>query len=98
MLKIRAWDNSKEVIIAVDDITGSIKKGRKIVEIDQALRDNPIITLDDYPLSFSELVVLNGMVMTEGSNYDYTINLNVVTFNVGILPKKGHILINYNYK
>lgn len=98
MLKIKAWDDNKEVVIPISDITGSVQRDRVIIELTQELRDNPVVTLPYSPQTYGETIYVNGIAMTEGSQYDYTIVLNVITFNVGILPKKGHILINYTYE
>ena len=54
-----------------------------------------IVTLAFTPQPFSEVVVVDGLVMAEGSNYDYVLVNNVITFNIGVLPSDGHVLVNY---
>lgn len=98
MLKIRAWEDNEEKIIPISNITGTVKKDRLIVDIDQPLLLNPVIILPYTPQTYGELVHVNGLLMAEGSNCDYTISGNVITFNVGILPKAGHVQINYTYE
>lgn len=98
MIKIKAWEDSRELLIPISQITNTVQRGREVYDINQALLDTPIITLSEYPLVNGETIVVNGLTLTEGSQYDYTIALNILTFNVGILPKQGHVLINYIYE
>lgn len=55
------------------------------------------ITLSNAPATSSEMVAVNGLIMSVGNLLDYTILSNIITFNSGVLPSSGNITINYNY-
>ena len=95
MIKIRAFENNEEKLIPISQITGSITRGREVFDITNIINDE--ITLANTPLALSEMVVVNGLVMTEGTSYDYVVSGNTITFNGGVLTQTGHVLINYSY-
>jgi len=97
VLKVRAFEGNSEKIIPLDLITGSIVRDREIFNIPANIQIGDIITLGFTPIQFSETVIVNGLVMTEGASYDYTISGNTITFNGGVLTQTGHILVNYSY-
>jgi len=94
-LKVKAWENGQEKIIPLSDITGSVTRDRQIFDIAAIIGDE--VTLTYAPQSLSEMVAVNGLIMTEGASYDYTISGAVITFNGGVLTQTGHVLINYSY-
>ena len=94
-LKVRAFSNNEERLIPISDITGSVQRARDIFEISAIVGMS--VTLGFVPLPLSETVVLNGLVMTEGANYDYVLTGKTITFNSGVLTQTGHVLINYSY-
>ena len=96
VLKIRAWENNQEKVIPIADITGTINRAREVHEIADIVGDE--ITLSFVPLTYSDMIYLNGMMLTEGADYDYTLTGNVVSFNAGVLTQTGHVLINYSYQ
>jgi len=57
---------------------------------------NSQVMLSRIPESSSQFVFLNGLFMTIGLSYDYTITGAVVTFNSGVLTT-GHVTIKYSY-
>lgn len=95
MFKVRIFQDSKEKLASIDYLLSRELRGRDVVEISSIVDRK--ITLSEYPISLSEIVFLNGLAMTEGATYDYTISNNEITFNIGILPNSGHVLINYKY-
>ena len=95
VLKVKAWENNKEKIIPLSDITGSVTRGRDIFDISSISGDQ--ISLAFAPLEYSEIVVVNGLIMTEGAGYDYEITGTTVNFNGGVLTQTGHVLVNYSY-
>ncbi len=47
----------------------------------------------------SELVAMNGLCLTNGASYDYTIsNKKEIIFNNGVLTTDGHIMVKYTYQ
>ena len=58
---------------------------------------NNEVELSYTPASESEMVVSNGITLTRGLSYDYTIDNKIITFNAGVVPSKGHITIFYHY-
>ena len=58
---------------------------------------NRTIELTFLPTEFSEFVILNGDTLTDGVNYDYMINDNVIVFNQDVLTPVGHVLVKYSY-
>lgn len=95
VLKVRAFENNEEKIIPISDITGTINRAREIFDVSAIVAEE--ITLSFSPLEYSEMVVLNGLVMTNDIACDYTLAGNVITFNSGVLTNSGHVLINYSY-
>ena len=59
--------------------------------------NNNAIELQYVPLENSELVVQSGQVLTQGSNFDYTIANKTITINTNIETNFGHILVKYCY-
>lgn len=96
-IKIRAFENGKEKIIPIDKILERETRARLVVDIDTNLLTAREVELIHSPVNLTENVYVNGQLLAEGSNYDYTISGKKIIFNVGILPRKGHILINYKY-
>ena len=95
MLKVKAWENNKEKIIPLSDITGSVTRGRERFLIENIVGDE--INLTFAPLEFSESVVVNGLVMDEGAGEDYVLSGTTINFNGGVLTQTGKVLINYSY-
>jgi len=58
---------------------------------------NSRITLLFEPTENSQFVILNGSVLTNGVNYDYTISGKEVVFNTNVLTTTGHVLVKYSY-
>ncbi len=57
---------------------------------------NVTFTLANTPISGSEEVFLNGMLMDAGGTNDYTISTNTITFTAGATPQTGDkIRVNY---
>ena len=54
------------------------------------------ITLIKIPESNSQFVFMNGVFLTSGSLYDYTIAGSTITFNQSVLTT-GHVTIKYSY-
>lgn len=47
----------------------------------------------------SEFVILNGLTLTVGTTYDYTINTSrEIEFNSNVLTSDGHVLVKYTYQ
>jgi len=60
---------------------------------------NESVTVSHNIWENSEFVILNGLVLTNGVTYDYTIiNDNEIKFNSGVLTNDGHVLIKYTYQ
>lgn len=94
MIKIKAWQDSREIIINVADLItlGQLRR-RHMVKVEDMV--NSTIELDYQPLELSEEVYVNGLMMSNGVDLDYTLSGNLVTFNVGVLTQSGNVLINY---
>jgi len=95
VLKVRAFDVDGEKVIPISTIVGAVKLGREIFEMGDIVSDT--ITLLLPPHTNSETVIVNGLVMTEGATYDYTLLNDTLTFNGGVLTQTGHVLINYSH-
>ena len=67
----------------------------EIFEVD--VITNQKIELLFAPTENSQFVVLNGSVLTNGVNYDYTISGKEVVFNNNVLTTTGHVLVKYSY-
>lgn len=93
--KVRAFEGNTEKLIPISDITGTIQRDR--LKIDIANIVNNQITLNFTPLANSEFVFVNGLAMTDGATYDYTLVGAIITFNSGVLTATGNVLINYSH-
>lgn len=78
------------------DAVANYSFGMDVFEIPTQIIANTI-TLTNTPQTNSEVLALNGMVLTKGASYDYTISGKVITFNTGVLTSDGHCRINYAY-
>ena len=97
--KLRIFDSNlkREKLINFDNVLARNSRKTEVHEIDLALRTSKEIVLEEHPIVDSETVVINGLVMTEGVDYDYTFTTNVLTFNNLVLPARGHVRIRYEY-
>ena len=93
--KIRAFEGNTEKLIPISDITGTIQRDRVKVDIASIVGNQ--VTLNFVPLPNSEFVFVNGLAMTNGAAYDYTLVGAVITFNSGVLTATGNVLINYSH-
>lgn len=91
-LRIKALLDSRERWIPPETISGEIRR-REIIEISSIVNDRVILQYE--PLTNSEIIAVNGVLMASGVNYDYTITNSTVVFNSGVLTQNGHVLINY---
>ena len=95
-LKIKAWENSREKLIPLDEVTSVIRKDLKVVKLENITNNK--ITLDYTPLEHSERVVLSGLELTIGVEYDYTIQGMDIIFNSGVLwQAQGHVKVYYEH-
>lgn len=94
VLKVRAFENNEEKLIPLSAISTGVRNRERI---DVTTIVGNAITLAFTPLTSSEFVALNGLFLTDGATYDYTISGNIITFNGGVLTQTGHVLINYSY-
>ena len=93
-IKIKAWEDSREVVISVNDLGQLGKKARRtVIEVGDIV--NNTVTLAFEPLTLEERVIYKGLEMTAGLDYDYTISGQDVIFNGGVLGLRGHVTINY---
>lgn len=95
--KIRVVEDSKEKLVTIDFALSRRLKAREVFIIDLDLRNNKTIELINEPILLSEFIYMNGSYLTEGIDFDYTINLKTITFNDYVLATRGHITINYEH-
>lgn len=95
--KVRVVRNGKEGLAGIDFVLSRKLPNREIFEVNLELRQNKTIELEEQPIGLSESIYVNGIYMTEGIDYDYTIDLKTITFNNLVLPNRGHVTINYKY-
>jgi hypothetical protein len=50
-------------------------------------------TVDNTPITGTEHVYVNGVLMNQGSGNDYTISTNTITFQTGAVPQTGDIVL-----
>lgn len=47
----------------------------------------------------SQFIFVNGLAMTNGNDYDYTMtDQRTIVFNSNVLTQSGHVLVKYTYK
>ena len=71
--------------------------GRDLFDIPTQIINGNQAVLAHIPITNTEMVVLNGLVLTEGATYDYTISNNIINFNSGVLTSDGLVRIDYAY-
>ena len=76
--------------------TVQTKYEREIFEIPTDIVADQI-TLIETPILKSEVVILNGLVLTEGANCDYTYIGNVISFNTDVLTADGMVRVDYAF-
>lgn len=59
---------------------------------------NDTITLAREPFENSQFVFLNGVFMTMGADFDYTITGGVIVFNSNVLTNDGHVTVKYSFQ
>lgn len=93
-LKIKAWEDSKEKVISINElIAAGLQRRRRTYQMGDISNDT--ILLEYLPIAYTERLVLNGLELTDGVEYDYTMDGQLITFNNGVLTQTGHITINY---
>jgi len=92
-LKVKAWENSREKFITLTDIVSAVKNRREVFECSTIV--NSTVTLTYEPLTNTDMVILNGQILTDGVNYDYTVSGYDIVFNNGVLTTVGHVKVDY---
>jgi len=73
------------------------KWSAEIFEVSSIVSDTITVLHDIW--EHSEFVILNGVTLTVGATYDYTINTSrEIEFNTNVLTNDGHVLIKYTYQ
>lgn len=78
-------------------VPSEINYGFAVYRLFQDFMSANQIVLAHIPKVNSERFILNGVELTKGIDYDYTIWENVVTFNNGVLTNDGHIKVTYHF-
>ena len=79
------------------DAVANYNIGRDNFDIPSQIINTNQIVLGAIPITNSEMVILNGLILTEGASIDYTIVDNVITFNSGVLTPTGLVSVKYNF-
>jgi hypothetical protein len=95
--KIRVVEDGKEKLVSADFLLSRELRKRETFLVNLALRQNPVIELEEFPVLMSERIYINGMYLTEGIDFDYVIDQRTITFNDLVVPIRGHITVNYKY-
>ena len=93
-IRIQGIEDSRKVYISLSDIVaGAQTRRREIIDVTSIVQQEHELLY--MPLDLSETVVHNGLVLTDGVEYDYVLSGKTITFNNDVLTPTGHILINY---
>lgn len=94
---VTVTDGGTKTIVTIPGGSGGQTYARDPLTVTSPIADHTIV-LSNTPVSYSEIVIWNGLVLRPGALNDYTISGNTVTLNAGVILTIGdEIEVVYAY-
>lgn len=94
---VTVTDGGTKTIVTIPGGSGGSTYARDSLTVSNPVPDHTIV-LSNTPVSYSEIVIWNGLVLRPGALNDYTISGSTVTLNVGVILTIGdEIEVVYAY-